>query len=58
MSVKGRTGKSCTRVAPQDLDDMGKAELLEVQWQVGDSPSPDNTIEVRLRQQHLTDTEV
>jgi hypothetical protein len=32
MSEKGRTGKPFTRVEPQDLDDTGKAKLLEVQW--------------------------
>ena len=30
MSEKGQTGKPFTRVAPQDLSDTGKAELLEV----------------------------
>lgn len=30
MSEKGQTGKPFTGVEPQDLSDMGKAELLEV----------------------------
>jgi hypothetical protein len=41
--------------SPQDLDDMGKAKLLEVQWQVGDYSSLDTTVEVKPRQQHLVE---
>ena len=46
MSEKGLTGKPFTRVEPQDLGDMGKAKLPEVQWRVGDQSSLDTTAEV------------
>jgi hypothetical protein len=44
-------------MSPQDLDDMGKAKLLQVQWRVGDYSSLDTTVEVKPRQQHLVKAE-
>ncbi len=41
----------------RDLNDMGKATLLEVQWSVGDYSSLDTTVEVKPRQQHLVKAE-
>ena len=58
MSKKGRTEKPFIRVEPQDLGDMGKAELLEVQWQVGDKPSLDTTVKVKPCQQQFSHAEV
>ena len=37
---------------------MGKAKLLEVQWQVGDPSSFDTTTEVEPPESHLVETEV
>ena len=41
MSEKGLNWETVYQSCrPQDLDDMGKAKLLEVQWQVGDPILP------------------
>ncbi len=39
---------------PLDLDGMDKAELLKVQWQVGDKPSLDTAIKVETYPQHVS----
>ena len=55
---RGEAGNRLPYDAPQDLDDMGKARLLEVQWRVGDYSSLDTTVEVKARQQHLVQAEI
>ncbi len=37
----------------QDLNDMGKAKLLEVQWSVGDYSSLDTTVYVKPWEQQF-----
>jgi len=55
MSEKGVTGKPFTGGDSPDLGEMGKAELLEVQWQVGDQSSLDTAAEVEPERQHLVE---
>jgi len=50
-------GSRLPECEPQDLGDMGKAKLPEVQWQVGDYSSLDTTAEVEPWQQHLVQAE-
>ena len=37
---------------------MGKTELFEVQWQVGNNSSLDTTVEIKPWQPHLSDAEI